>query len=84
MTDSLAEGPRDKNLLLGRRRFLHAHARRAAEFEHRLLEDHERLAVGYDTVDKICAEFHMIFDDFIDDVALEERLRPALERAGWL
>jgi len=23
-------------------------------------------------------------DDFIDDVALEERLRPALERAGWL
>lgn len=23
-------------------------------------------------------------DDFIDDVALEERLRPALEQAGWL
>ena len=23
-------------------------------------------------------------DDFIDDVALEERLRPALQEAGWL
>jgi hypothetical protein len=34
---------------------------------HRLIEDYERVAVGYDTVDKICAEFHMLFDDFIEE-----------------
>lgn len=30
------------------------------------------------------APVSVTIDDFIDDVALEERLRPALERAGWL
>lgn len=34
---------------------------------HRLIEDYERVAVGYDTVDKICSEFHMLFDDFIEE-----------------
>jgi len=30
------------------------------------------------------APVSVTIDDFIDDVALEERLRPALEQAGWL
>lgn len=34
---------------------------------HRLIEDYERVAVGYDTVDKICGQFNMLFDDFIEE-----------------
>ena len=30
------------------------------------------------------APISVTIDDFIDDVALEERLRPALENWGWL
>lgn len=34
---------------------------------HRILEDDERISVGLDTVDKICREFDMLLDDFIED-----------------
>jgi hypothetical protein len=34
---------------------------------HRLVEEDERIKVGSDTVDKICCEFDMLFDDFIGD-----------------
>lgn len=34
---------------------------------HRILEEDERISVGIDTVDKICREFDMLFDDFIED-----------------
>jgi PTS system ascorbate-specific IIB component len=30
------------------------------------------------------ATVNVVVDDFIDDAALEARLRPALEEAGWL
>jgi PTS system ascorbate-specific IIB component len=30
------------------------------------------------------APVHVVVDDFVDDAALEARLRPALEEAGWL
>jgi PTS system ascorbate-specific IIB component len=30
------------------------------------------------------ATVNVVVDDFVDDRALEERLRPALEEAGWL
>lgn len=34
---------------------------------HRLIEDEERISVGSDTVDKICVQFGLLFDDFITE-----------------
>lgn len=39
----------------------------SAREAHRLIEDEERISVGSDTVDKICVQFGLLFDDFITE-----------------
>lgn len=50
----------------------------SAREAHRLIEDEERISVGSDTVDKICVQFGLIFDDFIS-----ESMEWAERRGRW-